>query len=561
MATMIPPMLCDGAPRGERVVYEALRDHPHTDGWVVWHGLAIRHHSTQVQGEADFVVVVPEEGALVVEIKSHATVDVGDDGLWRLGSSAPTLRSPYTQANDNKHSLRAWCTARTGMQPGYPIWSAVWFTHVGGEVANRLEQRIDVPAKGTLTRADLSPDRMVDRIVAVLRHGRIELERHMPRFAPDRPDADDIADLRGTLAPAVRMAASPKILRDARQADLDRATARQEEALEYVSTNPRLLVTGAAGTGKTNVAVRAAQQQANREERVLLTCFNRLLEDDLASRLRDRDDIVVARVHKIMLELTGLRPPPHADDAWWNTTLPAAALAVSKAPGFEPPYTCLVADEAQDLARDATLDVLDSLLVGGLDTARCVLAGDFGRQDIFRPSDSGDGLRRIRSRIPDATEMTLPCNVRQTPQLVDFIERIVDDEVYRAANRSADDGTTAQIAQYADESAQQVLFAQALEQLRDEGWRHDEIAVLSPRRDSAAKRAVAAGSATDLRPDGIHWSTIHAFKGLERGAVIITDVDDHQPHWLDLLYVGMTRATDRLIVLTESAALAERGTG
>ena len=50
MATMLPGLPRAGSPPGERKVFDALRDHPGTAGWVVYHGLPIRHHETQVEG-------------------------------------------------------------------------------------------------------------------------------------------------------------------------------------------------------------------------------------------------------------------------------------------------------------------------------------------------------------------------------------------------------------------------------------------------------------------------------------------------------------------------------
>jgi superfamily I DNA/RNA helicase len=50
--------------------------------------------------------------------------------------------------------------------------------------------------------------------------------------------------------------------------------------------------------------------------------------------------------------------------------------------------------------------------------------------------------------------------------------------------------------------------------------------------------------------------TIHSFKGLEAPAVILTDIDDGTvPGFEALLYVGMTRATDRLTMITARGAL------
>jgi hypothetical protein len=595
MATMVPALIRPRTPPGEVKVFEALRDHPGTDGWLVWHGLPIRHHDTQVEGEADFVIMVPGEGMLVVEVKSHDRIEVGADGSWRLGAQEPTHRSPYDQVWDNSRSIRKWIE-RKAYAPPYPIWQAAWFPSVGGELVQRLEQRIDVPAHATLTRADLDASRLVTSIVAVLRHGARELERRPIRpFLAGSPDEQDIREARDALVPAVRWDLEAADRRRARQESLREATERQERALQYFAAHDRLIITGPAGTGKTNVAVRAAQLQANRDEQVLLTCFNRLLEGDLQQRLRSRDDITVARVHQLMLAYADLTPPPDADDAWWNGTLPEATLAVTRAPGFEPPFTCLVADEAQDLARDSTLDVLDSLLVDGLAGSRVVLAGDFARQDIYRPRETSpveqrvaaalahtppaapplveepaaevrSRLETIRDRLPGAVTMTLDNNVRQSPQLAELIELMLHTEFTIGFDRDFDDDEPDEpplrIHRYRGEAEQQQLLGDTLVALWEDGWDPHEILILSPRRASAASRAQGAVADALARHDrdasGTPWGTVHAYKGLEAPVVVLTDVDGSTPQWEDLLYIGATRATERLFVLTTLDEIVER---
>ncbi|AJR30263.1 hypothetical protein G155_00233 [Mycobacterium sp. VKM Ac-1817D] len=55
----------------------------------------------------------------------------------------------------------------------------------------------------------------------------------------------------------------------------------------------------------------------------------------------------------------------------------------------------------------------------------------------------------------------------------------------------------------------------------------------------------------------MQYSTVHAFKGLESPAVVITDLDQTtaNENFDSLLYVGLTRATDRLIALIETNTL------
>ena len=101
--------------------------------------------------------------------------------------------------------------------------------------------------------------------------------------------------------------------------------------------------------------------------------------------------------------------------------------------------------------------------------------------------------------------------------------------------------------------------------LRDDGYGLDEIVVLSTQRhDSTAETTTDPWLRRILRPaDGeapvagqLRFSTIHSFKGLDAPAVIITDIEGTiTPNLESLLYIGMTRATDRLTALIETQTL------
>ncbi len=84
MSQMLPPDIDDDAPPGERDVFAALREAPGAKGWIVFHSLGIGRHATQMEGEVDFVVLAPELGMLVIEVKSHLRVQADNAGRWTL---------------------------------------------------------------------------------------------------------------------------------------------------------------------------------------------------------------------------------------------------------------------------------------------------------------------------------------------------------------------------------------------------------------------------------------------------------------------------------------------
>ena len=111
------------------------------------------------------------------------------------------------------------------------------------------------------------------------------------------------------------------------------------------------------------------------------------------------------------------------------------------------------------------------------------------------------------------------------------------------------------------------LLADAVERILSEPFTVRELVILSPyRADRSAVGMALSSGAADARLTSrlapavagtgiedstrIRWGTIHEFKGLEAPAVILTDIDLSKEHHRDLLYVGASRATDRLVVLT-----------
>ena len=71
MARMIPSQLpTDCKSPGERSLFPRFKNDPDTAGWIVLHSLGVAKHPKRIEGELDFVVIVPGAGILCLEVKA-----------------------------------------------------------------------------------------------------------------------------------------------------------------------------------------------------------------------------------------------------------------------------------------------------------------------------------------------------------------------------------------------------------------------------------------------------------------------------------------------------------
>jgi len=556
---MMPPYCPASAPPGERALFDILASDPETGDWIVLHSLCLATHVRQVQGEADFVFIVPDHGVAVIEVKSHLSVERLADGRWKLGSQQPTTRSPFQQASDSMHSIRDYLTKHQMNLHLIPLVSAVWFTHVRARAA--LPTTPEWHDWQLLDQEDLrtNPSRAVLRLLSA---GTRHLAAHMSSLHSDRvgPDIQTTRRIASLLRPRFEIATMPADMRRDRETTLKGFLDEQYDALDAMTENRAVLFTGPAGSGKTWLAVEAARREAALGRKGRLLCFNRLLGIRLAEQTADIPGLRCATFHHELLRIAGVTPPPSPTAEFWTHELVERALEAlledDQAADF------LIIDEFQDLARDEYLDIFELLVKGGLSDGRVLLFGDFERQSIF---ECGDGRQFVRQRMPDLTTNNLTVNCRNRPR-IGTVVRTLSNMVpgYRRFRRQ-DDGIDPSFLTYQPGQDQSPLLAQAVRDLKADGYQLEEIVVLSPRNSGATaelttdtwlRQVLTPEDGRAPRRGRLRFSTIHAFKGLEAAAVILTDLNDaSSPNFGSLLYIGLTRATDRLIAIIDNKTL------
>lgn len=565
MARMIPPVLDPNtASQGEREVYKRLRNEPFGKDWIVIHSLNIAHHVRQVEGEADFVVIVPALGVLCLEVKAHPEIK-RKDGLWYYGiGGAPDPRGPFKQASQAMHSIRTMLTRRHPDLSSVLWWSAVIFPYASFKTLSdewHPWQVIDNRAfrSGALT----------NMLAHVISQARMHLEVTPTArwFNPEYegPTLAQCGAIAHALRPNFEFYESLRARADRRESELKRFTEEQYAALDAMETNPRVVFAGPAGTGKTVLALEAARRATLHGRRTLFLCYNRLLAKWLKHETAPLGpSLQVGTLHSYLLDLAGADLPKRPESDFWQTALPELALHAMLSRPTSDLFDELIVDEAQDMLRGSYLDLLDLSLTGGLSAGRWRFFGDFEKQALYDAADSSlDDF--IATRDSKAPRYLLRVNCRNVPRISSLVGLLAGLRPAYSRVLREDNGVEPDVRYFAGIEHEVPLLTDALETLYKEGFRGSDIVVLSPRSNDACVDRLPQGIWRDrirpvdvAGPGNIRSCTVHSFKGLESPAIILTDVETIRgPRAEAIFYTAITRALDRLIILVDTKVRAE----
>lgn len=562
MATMFPPNPpVDYPSRNEIEVFRLLREDPATRDWLVLHSLFLAEHERRAAGEIDFVVIIPCKGVVCLEVKGAAQ---RRDGLWYYGSDGPgEPRSPFRQASDGMHTLRRYLLETHPDLRGVVFTSGVVFPF-----ATFNEASIEWHDWQVVDATKLRRHRLSELVIGVAEAERSHLA-HLPRppfVDPSAPKPAQCQTIKDTLRGDFEVPVDERARARALDEELARYTEEQFLVLDGLERHPRVVVSGPAGTGKTLLAIESARRAHAEGRRVLLLCYNRLLGDWLDERtLALRPAVVAGNLHRYMLTASGMaRLPEGAGDGFWDSELPEAAWtrvveAADQAPdsgGLV--FDELILDEAQDLLRAAYLDFLDASLRGGLSGGRWRMFGDFEHQAIYR-SNALTLDEVVRQRQLQVVRFDLRVNCRNTPRTASWVQHIAGLHPPYARVRRPDDRITPEFIFYDDAARQPDLLAEILSRLLRSGFRQQDIVVLSHLANQPCAARLPREWQQRLRPYGpargahIGFTTIHAFKGLEAPAIVVSDVASILGTDAEaLFYVAMTRAVQCLIILADA---------
>jgi hypothetical protein len=556
VALMIPAFIDpETASPGEKEVFEGLKHDPLAANWTVLHSVNLPHHPRHLEGEMDFLVLIPGAAAICAEVKAHRRVTRDSAGLWRMGGDDPQVKSPFRQASEAMHSINNMLKSSDAAMGGIPFFSVVVFTHCS----------FDVPATEWETWQAIDERLIAQRGLASALLGAAHqfrrkcLASHAAWFRDERaqPTEQECAAIARRVRPAFDLAQSPKAQRARKLKALEHFTQEQFRALDALEMNSQVVFTGAAGTGKTYLALEAARRSAAEGKSTFLCCFNRILGEWLKAQEVAANPLVkVGTLHSLMLEISGEQPGHTPDSSFWDQLIYKTEEALlADGNKWAEAYDMLVLDEAQDLTTAKYLGVFDLLLAGGLANGSYRMFGDFDGQAIFTNEDGRTELKRTSSPALYA----LRENCRNQPPIGRLVASTSGIPKPYDGFRRPEDGSTPDFKTYSSPDEQLAHLDQSIDELRGEGYQLGDIVILSTRLDAIWKHvsqpnADRLSAASGVPGHKIRCGTVQAFKGLDAPAVIVTDVDDvASVYGRQLLYIACSRATERLVVHVDSS--------
>ena len=573
MAEMIP----DRSPedQNESEVFELLKNDENTKEWIVLHSLNLSNRGEgKPYGEIDFVIIIPGEGIICMEVKGGIIDE--QDGEWfryKKNREKYEVKNPFIQAKDSTLALEERIKKKfeNSGESKCPVGRMVCFTDIPCP-----SQTTEFDSWEVIDCNDLSGNRLISSFI---KKAAKEWRQKLPKsVAPTRSEAKNIREY---LRPCSPISVKSWIKQSEDQ--LVRLTEEQYLILESSKKLPHLLIEGAAGTGKTVLAVEFALRMSNEGKKVLLICYNRLLGQSLEARTEKYPNITAGTFHKVLKNLIEkssfknlfiterryqddqeLYDKMDSDQMYYDKTyIDYGQLALDEEE-LGPQYDLVVVDEAQDLIfRKGVLDVLNAALYGGLSDGRWSMLGDFSRQNIFyhngKDQNAESKLKSYGKGLDFSGPLVLPVNCRNTKRIAEATYRFsgFDGPPCRLGKES---GLEVKYEYWEGMEGLTKCLGERINKLLQAGISLEDIVILSPAR-LRSRLKILGFSIEDVsyrayprrRKKIVRVSSIKSFKGLESVVIILVLGTEEMfgNNSESLRYVAMSRARSLLVVLMD----------
>lgn len=524
--------------RWENEVLKQFRQQLPID-WVVMPsvGWTLMKEDRVRDGEADFVVLAPGLGLVVIEVKGSKEFKVDQSGTWhRLepnGSWHPLRQSPPEQAMGNMYTLvellkekYRWLefpgrfaylviypqgqTNDLGMFDESTVATRRHMNQLASRIRNALEKR------GGAGLGERFTESAIEKVIDQLKNRKF----HVVKV----DTSDDVADDKGKI---------------------EQLTRQQFATLRGLFDLPKVAVLGPAGSGKTLLAMWRLKALVEEGQKAIYVCYNKNLANSLRHLNPDHAEFIWSIDSLFLRTCPDARVPTDKDRIAQFFVEELPGLVVDKVSTLDK-YDAIVVDEGQDISEFQALALHELLAEDGA----WAYFADW-HQDLYR---RGSG-----TPIGAEVLFTLHHNCRNTIKINDAANDFAKKSVPSMP------GMPEGVEPVVEVARNQALRAwQLAKQWAGEG----SIAILSPYTlDKSAMKGERSGHGLRLSEDvkelgardTVVFSTIKSFKGIEASVVIVVDIEvpgEKAAFSEEDLYVASTRATTRVALISSRPEVA-----
>ncbi len=529
-------------------------------GTLVIHSLALIRlggDGAKKDAEADFVVVDPERGILVIEVKG-GTIDFDPaSGSWSSTgrSGKHQIKDPFRQATNQKYALLGYL--RDDQRTRHGGLDRVLFAHavIFPDADNLL--RLRLPA---------APPSIVGgrQHLGVVKEWISGVFDFWADGARERraPGAAGVALCEHALCSPVSvrpLLASQLAIEEAKRVALTR---QQSRLLRALGMRRRAVICGGAGTGKTLLALERAREAALAGKEVLLLCYNRALADHLKAAAEGVEGLHTMTFHQLCdwrvrvaktetgRDLMAQAEADYPGRSRYDVQLPYALALSAEVTARR--YDAIIVDEAQDFLADYWLPIE-------------MLLADPGQSLLYALLDHNQTVYGRAARPPiDDDPFLLTANCRNT--------RFIHEAAYMHYSGIETDhpeiaGSPLEELLASTPEAQAAKIAGAVTRLLvEENVSAADVAILvvtdakQPLYDAIARQPLPRGTQWGIEryriSGAITVDTVARFKGLEAAVVFLCGFESATPaSERELLYVGISRAKSRVFFVGSSDSI------
>ncbi len=524
MAIMIPEKPRNFEPASqEGLMFDALSLLP--EDYYVFHSFRITDTRERIfrESETDFVILNRFKGIICLEAKAGQVRY--EDGCWLYGSGIPMHNGgPFNQASANKYKLMSYISdSNMAFVLGKcKFLHAVWFP----SVSNDRLKNMTLPPEGdktlVLTKEALdNPEEFINKIYA------LDLERHIETNLSEKECKRLIREI---FCPRFHVLPSASFEADLEKIVFHRLLNEQVGILDFLDEQKTAAVNGAAGTGKTMIAIEKARRHAAAGERVLFLCFNAGLKDYLKETYA-QEFVGYYTIAGFACKMCDTSTPDYDK---LKSKLEECYLSENF------PYKHVIIDEGQDFGSEIIEETDIIQLIHDI----IVDSDQEGTFYVFYDRLQMVQARKMPKFIDDLDcKLTLYRNCRNTENIAVTSLRPITErkpKVFAGAVK----GAPAKLHFCESVQDERKRIDSIIDVLAADGYR--DIVLLTCKTESTS-------ILNDAVKDGMYrnrylFTTCRKFKGLEADVIVLTDVDrtSFDRENVLLFYVGASRARIRL---------------